>query len=126
MSTPEPRALRSLVPFEAAAVVALAVVPLPEPMPVALPLVVVASASRWVRRRDWGSLFAAERGTAGLGAAAGLIALVAALALGAPIVEAVSGRAVEWSAYPIVRGSASQTVLVALIAVAMVLATELA
>lgn len=127
MSAPvEPRELRSLVPFEVAAVLALAIVPLPEVVPVALPLVVVATASRWARRRDWGQLLVAERWTAPIGAAAGLIALAIAFAVGAPIVEAMSGRAVEWSAFPIVHGSASQLVLVALIVVAMVIATELA
>src|SRR5882757_5130237 len=115
MSAPvEPRQLRSLVPFELAAVLALAIVPLPEVVPMALPLVVVATASRWARRRDWGQLLQAERWTAPIGAAAGLIALAIALAVGARIVELMSGRAVEWSACPIVRGSPAQAVLVGL------------
>jgi hypothetical protein len=46
-----PRELRNLVPFEVAAVLALAIAPLPEAMPVALPLLVVASLSRWLRGR---------------------------------------------------------------------------
>jgi membrane protease YdiL (CAAX protease family) len=122
----EPRELRSLVPFEVAAVLALAVVPVPEVMPVALPLVVIATASRWARRRSWDQLLQPGRGTAAVGLAAGLAALVIALAAGTPFVERMSGRAVEWSSFPIVRGNVSQLVLVALILIAMAIATELA
>lgn len=122
----EPRELRSLVPFEVAAIVGLAVAPLPEVMPVALPLVVIATASRWARRRSWDQLLQPGGGTAGLGFAAGLAALVIALVAGTPFVELMSGRAVEWSAFPIVRGNVSQLVVVSLIVVAMAIATELA
>ena len=122
----EPRELRSLVPFEVAAILAVAVAPLPEVMPVALPLVVLATASRWLRQRSWDQLLRPARGTAAVGIAAGLAALAIALVVGTPFVEAMSGRAVEWSAFPIVRGSVSQGVLVSLIVVAMAVATELA
>ncbi|HMG20028.1 MAG TPA: hypothetical protein VK607_01880, partial [Kofleriaceae bacterium] len=74
MPNPEqPRELRGLVPFEIAAVLGLAIAPLPEALPVALPLLVVASASRWLRGRDWGQLV--HGGRAWVGAAAGLAAL---------------------------------------------------
>ena len=122
----EPRELRSLVPLEVAAIVIVAVAPLPEVMPVALPLVVIATASRWLRRRSWDQLLQSRRGTAAVGFAAGVAALVIALVAGTPFVEAMSGRAVEWSAFPIVRGNVSQGVLVSLIVVAMAVATELA
>lgn len=122
----QPRELRSLVPFEVAAIVALAIVPLPDAVPVALPLLVVATASRWARRRDWGQLMRADGWTMAVGAAAGLVALAIAVVAGAPFVELMSGRAVEWSAFPIVRGSASQLVLVALVVIAMAIASELA
>lgn len=122
----EPRELRNLVPFEVAAVLALAIAPLPEVMPIALPLVVVATASRWARRRSWDQLLQSSAGSAGVGFAAGLAALVIALVAGTPFVELMSGRAVEWSAFPIVRGNLSQLVLVGLIVIAMAIATELA
>jgi hypothetical protein len=122
----EPRELRSLVPFEVAAILAVAVVPLPEVVPIALPLVVIATASRWLRRRSWDQLLQSSRGTAAVGLAAGVAALAIALIAGTPFVEAMSGRAVEWSAFPIVRGNISQGVLVALIVTAMAVATEVA
>jgi hypothetical protein len=123
---PEPRALRALVPFEVVAVLALAVVPLPDAIPVALPLLVVATVSRWARRRDWAQLLRADGWAAAVGGAAGLAALVIAIVAGTPFVEAMSGRGVEWSAFPVVRGSGSQLVLVALVVIAMAIASELA
>jgi membrane protease YdiL (CAAX protease family) len=122
----EPRELRALLPFEVAAILALAIAPLPEVVPIALPLVVVATASRWARRRSWDQLIQAPRGTAAVGIAAGLAALAIAVTAGTPFVELMSGRAVEWSVFPIVRGNISQLVLVALIVIAMAIATELA
>jgi hypothetical protein len=65
------RELRGLVPFEVAAVVALAIVPLPERLPVALPLLVVASVSRWIRGRSWGERVHGDGRTAAIGVAAG-------------------------------------------------------
>jgi membrane protease YdiL (CAAX protease family) len=123
---PEPRELRNLVPFEIAAVLALAIAPLPDVVPVALPLLVIATVSRWVRRRSFGQLMRADGWTVANSATAGLVALAIAVIAGAPFVELMSGRAVEWSAFPIVRGSASQLVLVALMVIAMVIASELA
>jgi hypothetical protein len=114
------------VPFEIAAVLALAVAPLPDALPVAVPLLVGASVSRWVRRRDWAQGMQTDGWMAVVAAAAGLAALVGALALGTPFVETLTGRAVEWSAFPIVRGNASQLVLVALIVIATAVAAELA
>jgi hypothetical protein len=121
-----PRELRPLVPFEVAAVLALAVAPLPEPMPVALPLLLVASLSRWLRGRTWSELLHAGNGRAAVSLAAGLAALALAVLAGGPFVELMSGRAVEWSAFPIVRGDPTALVLVALIAIAVAVASELA
>lgn len=114
------------MPFEVAAVLALAIAPLPEALPVALPLLVVASASRWLRGRDWGQLLHGGAGQAAVGAAAGLAALAIAVLAGTPFIELMSGRTVEWSGFPIVRGSPSQLVVVALIVIAMATASELA
>jgi hypothetical protein len=124
MPTTEPRELRGLVPFEVAAVIAIAIAPWPDVMPIALPLVVAATASRWIRGRQWNEL--ARGGTASIGAAAGVIALVVSLVAGAPLVELMTGGVVEWSVFPVVRGNPSQLVVVALIVVAMAIATELA
>jgi hypothetical protein len=121
----ESRELRGVVPFEAAAVLALAIAPLPEMLPVALPLLIAASASRWLRGRDWGGLLHGGAVQAAVGAAAGLAGLALAVWIGAPFVEAMSGRLVEWSEFPIVRGSASQLVMVALLAVTMAAGMEL-
>ena len=125
MPSGEPRELRTLVPFEVAAIVALAIAPLPEVVPIALPLVVLATASRWARRRSWDELLHGG-GTGAVGVAAGLGALAIAVVAGTPFVELMSGRSVEWSAFPIVRGNVSQAVLVAIIVIAMAIATELA
>ena len=124
--TGEPRELRNLVPFEIAAVVALAIVPLPDAVPVALPLFVAATASRWARRREWSQLMHAGAWTAASSVVVGFVALAIAVVAGTPFVEQMSGRAVEWSAFPVVRGSGSQLVLVALIVIAMAVASELA
>ena len=123
---PEPRELRGLVPFELAAVLALAIAPLPDALPVALPLLVVATISRGARRRSFHELMHTDARTVAIGAAAGLAALGIAVVAGAPFVELMSGRTVEWSAFPVVRGNASQLVLVAMIVIAMAIASELA
>lgn len=118
--------MRGLVPLEIAAVIALAVAPLPDAIPVALPLFAVASVSRWVRGRDWQQRMGGDRWLVGAGAAAGLVALLVALLAGTPAVEAISGRSIEWSAYPIVRGHAGSLFVVALIVTMTAIATELA
>lgn len=118
--------MRQLVPFEVAAILALAFAPLPEMIPISLPLLVLATASKWARGRDWAEVIHGGRLAAGIGAAAGLAALVLALLLGTPLVEALANRAVEWSQWPIVRGNAMQAVIVAVIVVASALAAELA
>jgi len=115
------RELRTLVPVELAAIAAIACVPMPVPR--VLPLLVVASASRWARGRTWGEV--ARPAFAGVAAVAGLIALAIALAIGTPAVEAVTDRAVEWSQFPIVRGSASSLLTVGMLVAASILAAEL-
>jgi hypothetical protein len=130
-----PRELRNLVPFEVLAVLAIALAPLPEPLPAAVPLLALGSLSRWVRGRSWSDVVrgpAGERGAprgivrAAVGAAAGVLALGFAVLSGAPAVEALASRAVEWSAHPIVRGNASLFVMVAAYVAATAVATELA
>jgi hypothetical protein len=122
----EPRELRGLVPAEIAAVLVLALIPLPAAMPVALPLLVVATLARYLRRRSWGEVVTGGLDRAAIGALAGATALVIALLAGTPVVEAVSRRAVEWSAFPIVRGSPHQTFVVMLVVGVGAVAAELA
>lgn len=120
------RELRGLVPFEVAAVLAVAVAPLPEALPAAVPMLAAASVSRWLRRRSWDERMPAGGGRAGPSTLAGLAALAVALVAGTPVVEVLTGRAVEWSVFPIVRGNPTQLALVAMIVIAMSIASELA
>jgi len=121
-----PRELRGLVPFEVAAVLVVAIAPWPDRLPVALPLLVAGILSRWTRGRSWGALLEAGGGRAAVSATAGLIALVAALLAGTPLAEALTDRAVAWSAFPTVRGNPAQVLAAALVVVALAIATELA
>ena len=97
------RELRGLVPFEAAAVVAAAIVALP--IPKVVPLLVVASLSLYVRGHSWAERLRGPASYAAIGAGAGCVGLGLAIVLGTPLVEALSDHAVQWSMYPIVRGS---------------------
>ncbi|MDQ3298385.1 MAG: hypothetical protein M3619_17500 [Myxococcota bacterium] len=122
----ESRELRALVPFEIAAVLAIAFAPIPEAVPVSLPLLVVASLSRWVRGRGWGEVAGGGLDRFAIGAVVGLVALGLALIAGTPVVETLSGRGVEWSSYPVVRGNASQLVVVVIFVGVAALAAEVA
>jgi membrane protease YdiL (CAAX protease family) len=121
-----PRDRRELVPFEALAVVALALMPFGD-VPVALPLFAVASCSLYLRGRSWAEL--AMRGSldrALIGAAAGGVALALAIVVGTPGLEALGAWPIEWSRFPIVRGNAAAAGVVILTAAATALAMELA
>ncbi|MGE0545780.1 MAG: CPBP family glutamic-type intramembrane protease [Kofleriaceae bacterium] len=122
----EPRQLRGLVPVEVLAVIAVAIIPWPEPMPTVLPLLVVATMARYLRRRSWSELVAGGGKHAIVGICAGAVALAIALVLGAPFIERVTDRAVEWSAFPVVRGNASQLAIVVLYMAITAIAAELA
>lgn len=118
-----PSERRGLVPVEVAVVLAVAIVPLPVPR--AIVLLVAACASRWVRGRSWGEVAGGDLLYPAVGAAAGVVALVLALTAGTAIVENVTGMAVQWSVYPIVRGSGSQLFAVAIVVGASAIAAEL-
>lgn len=120
-----PRELRRLVPVEIAVVLAIAVIPFGA-WPVALPLVLAASISRWVRHRSWGEVVTGGADRILVGVLAGAAALIIAVVAGTPVVEALSMRAVEWSSFPIVRGNASQLVIVIIVVSVTSLAMELA
>ena len=122
----EPRELRTIVLAEIVAVIAIAIAPLPELLPIALPLVIAGTVSRWLRRRSWGDVVRGGSAHAAIGAGVGVIALVAAIVIGTPLVESVGQRGVEWSAHPIVRGNLSIAAIVILQVAVVALATELA
>jgi hypothetical protein len=117
-------ARRNLVPAEVAIVLAIAIVPFPETVPVALPLLVAGTLSRWLRGRSWAEV--TKPGYGWIGVAVGVAALGLALIAGTPLVETLSERAVQWSTFPIVRGSVLQAVMVVLVVGVTALATELA
>jgi len=118
-----PRELRNLVPLEVAVVVGAALVSLP--VPVVVPLMIAASVSLWVRGRSWGGVVKGPALYAAIGAAAGGVALALALVISTPLLEAITDYAVQWSMYPIVRGSSGQAVMVAIVVGISALAAEL-
>ena len=111
------------MPFELAAVLAIAIAPVPEAIPIALPLLIVASISRWIRRRSWAEVTQSKpplgwASRAGIGALAGAIALGIAALIGAREATAVS---------PIPLGGSVKMVAVAFVHVGVTaLAAELA
>src|SRR4051794_1642747 len=107
---------RAAVIVELAAIAAVAIVPVPVP---AAWLLAVASASMWARGKSWspsplapGSARPPAPELVPIGVVCGAIALVAALVISAPLAD-VTGRAVEWSQYAIVRGSPQNFVVIA-------------
>ncbi len=115
-----------MAPFEIAAVLAIAAVPWPEQVPLGIPLVLVASICRWLRGKSWDEVWTVGGNRALIGAAAGLVALAIGLVLGTPVVEALARRGVEWSRFPIVRGSFSQLAVVLVMVTVGAVAAELA
>lgn len=115
--------MRALVPFEVAAVLLAAVVSLP--VPVVVPLLAIASLSMWARGRSFASVVTGPPVHAAVGAAAGASALVIAIVIGTPLVERVTDGAVQWSMYPVVRGSLGTFATLAVIVGVSALAAEL-
>jgi hypothetical protein len=114
---------RALVPFEVAAVVAAIIVSMP--IPKVVPLLVIASISLFLRGRSWVERFKGPAVFAAIGLGAGAVGLAASIAVGAPIIETVSGHAVNWSMYPIVRGSGQTFVMLAIVVGISALAAEM-
>lgn len=106
--------------------IAIAIAPLPALLPIALPLVIAGTVSRWLRRRSWGDVVRGGSSHAAIGAGVGLVALLAAIVIGTPIVESVGQRGVEWSEHPIVRGNLPIAAIMILQVAVVALATELA
>ncbi|MDX2091297.1 MAG: hypothetical protein SFX73_25790 [Kofleriaceae bacterium] len=120
-----PRERRELAPFEAASVLAIAVIPFGA-VPVALPLFAVASVFRYLRGRSWASATGGTFDRAALGALAGVLALTLSILLGTPFVESLGTRAIQWSQFPVVRGSATNAALAIVLVATTSLAMELA
>ena len=87
-------------------------------------LVLVASIVSWLRKRSWAERMRGPGVYAAIGAGAGAIALVFALFF-TPLIEGYAGQAIQWSMYPIVRGSGTAFFTVALIVAVGCLASEL-
>ncbi len=115
--------MRALVPVEVAIVLAAAFVALP--IPVVIPLLVAGSLSLWVRGLSWAHVLKGPAVYAAVGAAAGVVALLLAISLGTPLVESLTGGAVQWSTYPIVRGSPNAAVMLAVLFGIGAIASEL-
>jgi hypothetical protein len=88
-------------------------------------LLVVATLVNWLRKRSWADRVRGPAIYAAIGAGAGLIALMLAILLGTPAVEGFTDQAVQWSSYPVVRGSVSTFAMVALVVAVGSLASEL-
>lgn len=127
-STQGRRSVRCLIPAEILAVLAVAVVwAMRDSMiPAVVPLLVVASISRWIRGRSWSEVWGGGADRFGIGLLVGLGSLALALAIGTPLVESVTDRAVEWANFPMVRGSGSQLFAVLLVVAVTAVAAEMA
>jgi hypothetical protein len=117
------RQLRSLVPVEVAVVIAAAVISLP--VPTVVPLLIAASLSLWLRGRSWAGVIKGPALYAAIGALAGGAALVLALFVSTPLLESISDFAVQWSMYPVVRGSSGTAIMVAIVVGVSAVAAEL-
>jgi hypothetical protein len=88
-------------------------------------LLVAATLVNWLRKRSWADRVRGPALYAAIGAGAGLVALMLAILLGTPAVEGFTDQAVQWSSYPVVRGSMSTFVMVAIVVAVGSLASEL-
>jgi hypothetical protein len=117
------RELRTLVPFEAAVVLAAAIIALP--VPAVVPLLIAASMSLWLRGRSWAGVLKGPALYAAIGTVAGAAALVLALLVSTPLLESISDYAVQWSMYPVVRGSGGTAIMIAIVVGVSAVAGEL-
>lgn len=95
------------------------------PVPWLAGLLVLATLVNWLRKRSWQERIRGPRLYAAIGAAAGVVALGLAIVAGTPLVERFTDQAVQWSTYPIVRGSASALFTIGLVVAVGALASEL-
>jgi hypothetical protein len=78
-----------------------------------------------LRGRSWADVAKGPAIYAAIGCAAGVVALVAALLVSTPLLEAITDHAVQWSMYPFVRGSGAQAIMVAIVVGISAVAAEL-
>jgi hypothetical protein len=104
-------------------VIAAAVISLP--VPTVVPLLIAASLSLWLRGRSWAGVIKGPALYAAIGALAGGAALVLALFVSTPLLESISDFAVQWSMYPVVRGSSGTAIMVAIVVGVSAVAAEL-
>jgi hypothetical protein len=95
------------------------------PVYVVIALLAVASVAMWLRGKSWARVLKGPAWHAGLGALVGLVALAIGLLVATPLLQAITDDAIQWSMYPVVRGSSQQALLVAIVVGALALATEL-
>jgi hypothetical protein len=88
-------------------------------------LLVVATLVSWLRKRSWAERVRGPAIYAAIGAGAGLVALGIGLLFATPVVEGFTDQAVNWSMYPVVRGSVTTFVMVAIVVAVGSLASEL-
>lgn len=120
------RANLPLLGFELAAltILALGVLPIPDTIPIALPLALLAAVARGVRGRPLISPPVDRTRVpflVGAGVATGAVALGLAVAIGAPLAGPL-----DWSTYPVARGSATMATLAVVAAATAAFALELA
>jgi hypothetical protein len=121
--SPGPRELRTIAVGEALAVVAIAVLPLGDTFPYAALLLVVATASRWARRRTWSELVASRHSarTLVIGTASGAIAVTVA----APLIGAFSVTALDWWVRPALHDDVARIAAACSVLLATAVAFEL-
>ena len=113
----------ALAAAEVAALAIIAIAPVPN-----LPAVLlgVAAVALWIRGASFGGPPGAGPAPALLGLVVGAVALGLAIALAAPLVEGIAGRAVEWAQEPAMRGSLLFAIPAAILAAVGAVAFELA
>lgn len=113
----------ALAAVEAAALIAIAVFPVP--MAPAL-LLVAAVVSLWVRDASFTGPPGAGPEPALVGVVVGVASLLAAVTVAGPALEAIAGRAIEWTREPAARGGMQAVIAVTVLAAAGAIAAELA
>src|SRR3954463_201566 len=88
-------------------------------------LLVTATLVTWLRKRSWAERAKGPGMYAAFGAGVGVISLVLAVLIATPVVEHFTDQAVQWSMYPIVRGSSGAFFTVAILVAAGAVASEL-
>src|SRR5512134_3541696 len=119
----ELRGEAALMTTELVVIIACAIAPLP--VPAQVPLLIMAMISFAIRRRSFAERFESDRFRWAVGAITGAVALILAVLVVAPLVEAQTGGLIGWTRHGVVRGKPEVFLSVAVIVAALVAATEL-